>query len=74
MSDRKRESTEQLLAGAEALRGAAESKKKPSTRQLVRDSERMIGRAKGSGPMPVVIGGMVLLALAAAAYFFLAAQ
>jgi hypothetical protein len=73
MSERKRDSTEQLIAGAEALR-AGDSKKKPSTRQLVRDSERMIGRSQGSSAMPLVVGVVVVLALGAAAYFFFVAQ
>ena len=75
MSSKNREdSTEQLIAEGEALRSASRPKKAPATRQLVRDAERLIGRAPvRSGVKPLLRWALVfaLIGLVIAALFFL---
>ncbi|MEK7704366.1 MAG: hypothetical protein AAB426_05360 [Myxococcota bacterium] len=75
MTDKKRDdNTAQLLASAEALRkDMGRSSAPPSTRKLVRDSERLVGR---DGPQHGVrlgwfLGLALLLAGVAGAYLML---
>jgi hypothetical protein len=75
MSQSKREdSTEQLIKDSEPLRAKHhERKRPPRTRALVRDAERLIGRAPAtSGLRPLLTAAFVLalLAVVAAALYF----
>lgn len=72
--DQRKDSTKQLIAEGEALRGQPGKKKAPGTRTLVREAERLIGRggaAPGVKGLLVAAVALALVALAVAAMFLL---
>ncbi len=73
--DDKKDTTAQLVAEAEALRGSGSGKKAPRTRQLVRDAERLIGRPPQSAAFKPLMWALVVGAgalILAVLYFFFA--
>ncbi len=74
MADKRDDSTSALIAEAEALRsGKGDDRKSQSTRSIVREAERAIGRPPSqSSSTPIVLAvAAALAALGAAIYFFL---